>query len=353
MLKLTTWKTPTPDKALCATAPPSSIAHLVLPIRSGWGSRAPRSAPRPRCTPGQVMLQPLCAAQPVERIHRRRDVHASKERSAPDPRLTRGPGGTGTREDPSPTTAASSGRKPNVDDAVSDLDLRRTEYAAAVHATDEAANVYYRAQGEAIASERDRRRADHVQRIEAVLQQARAEQQHAATTNPSVARRLYSSSSENGSPPRPTKRLNLGPPSSGPAIETTGSEQDTGRSGESDDSSSSGNASNPPPLSLNALMPMALLAPQASAVPPSTPASTPTEAQTPDYLFDSESESNSQRAESDGNNDNVESDGNDENAESDGNDESAESDGNDENAESVESSEFVPSSEAEDSENES
>ncbi|KAE8972135.1 hypothetical protein PR001_g26696 [Phytophthora rubi] len=134
---------------------------------------------------------------------------------------------------------------PTVDDAVSDLDLRRTEYAAAVHATDEAANVYYRAQGEAIASERDRRRADHVQRIEAVLQQARAEQQHAATTNPSVARRLYSSSSENGSPPRPTKRLNLGPPSSGPAIETTGSEQDTGRSGESDDSSSSGNASNP------------------------------------------------------------------------------------------------------------
>ncbi|KAE8988389.1 hypothetical protein PR002_g21787 [Phytophthora rubi] len=91
-----TRKTPTPDKAFCATAPPSSIAHLVLPIRSGWGSRAPRSAPRPRCTPGQVMLQPLCAAQPVERIHRRRDVHASKERSAPDPRLTRGPGGTGT-----------------------------------------------------------------------------------------------------------------------------------------------------------------------------------------------------------------------------------------------------------------
>ncbi|KAE9114882.1 hypothetical protein PF007_g10223 [Phytophthora fragariae] len=27
---------------------------------------------------GTVMLQPLCAAQPVERIHRRRDVHASK-----------------------------------------------------------------------------------------------------------------------------------------------------------------------------------------------------------------------------------------------------------------------------------
>ncbi|KAE8975662.1 hypothetical protein PF006_g11287 [Phytophthora fragariae] len=34
---------------------------------------------------------------------------------------------------------------PTVDDAVSDLDLRRTEYAAAVHATDEAADVYYRA----------------------------------------------------------------------------------------------------------------------------------------------------------------------------------------------------------------
>ncbi|KAE9281347.1 hypothetical protein PR003_g27698 [Phytophthora rubi] len=54
---------------------------------------------------------------------------------------------------------------PTVDDAVSDLDLRRTEYAAAVHATDEAANVYYRAQGEAIASERDRRRADHTRSV--------------------------------------------------------------------------------------------------------------------------------------------------------------------------------------------
>ncbi|KAE8961874.1 hypothetical protein PR001_g29900 [Phytophthora rubi] len=251
---------------------------------------------------------------------------------------------------------------PTVDDAVSDLDLRRTEYAAAVHATDEAADVYYRAQGEAIAAERDRRRADHVQRIEAVLQQARAEQQHAAATSPSVARRSYSSSSENGSPPRPTKRLNLGPPSSGPAIETTGSEQDKGRSGESDDSSSSGDASNPPPLPLNRLMPMALLAPQASGVPPSTPAPTPAEAQTPDYLVDSESESKSQAEESDGNDENAESDGKDENAESDGNDasagsdrndENAESDGNDENAESVESSEFVPSSEAEDSETES
>ncbi|KAE9156873.1 hypothetical protein PF002_g33500 [Phytophthora fragariae] len=63
-------------------------------------------------------------------------------------------------------------------------------------------------------------------------------------------------------------------------------------------------------------MPMALLDPQASSVPPSTPAPTPTEAQTPDYLFDSESESKSQPAESDGNDDNVESDGNDENAES-------------------------------------
>ncbi|KAE9300205.1 hypothetical protein PF008_g23060 [Phytophthora fragariae] len=224
---------------------------------------------------------------------------------------------------------------PTVDDAVSDLDLRRTQYAAAaaVHATDQAGNVYYRTQGEAIAAERDRRRADHVQRIEAVLQQALAEQQHAAATNPSVARRSYSSPSENGLPPRPTKRLNLGPPSSGPAIETTGSEQDTGRSGESDDSSSSGNASNPPPLPLNALMPMALLDPQASSVPPSTPAPTPTEAQTPDYLFDSESESKSQPAESDGNDDNVESDGNDENTES---------DGNDENAESVESSDLFP-----------
>ncbi|KAE8883063.1 hypothetical protein PF002_g23586 [Phytophthora fragariae] len=80
---------------------------------------------------------------------------------------------------------------------------------------------------------------------------------------------------------------------------------------------------------------MALLSPQASGVPPSTPAPTPAEAQTPEYLFDSESESKSQFAESDGS------------------DENAESDGNDENAESVELSEFVPSSEAEDSETES
>ncbi|KAE9253853.1 hypothetical protein PF001_g33414 [Phytophthora fragariae] len=91
-------------------------------------------------------------------------------------------------------------------------------------------------------------------------------------------------------------------------------------------------------------MPMALLAPQASGVPPRTPAPTPAEAQTPDYLVDSESESKSQAAESDDN---------DASAESDRNDENAESDGNDENAESVESSEFVPSSEAEESETES
>ncbi|KAE8887220.1 hypothetical protein PF003_g28733 [Phytophthora fragariae] len=293
---------------------------------------------------------------------------------------------------------------PTVDDAVSEVDLRRTEYAAAVRATDEAAVLYHRAHGEVIAAERDDRRADHVQRIEAVLQQARAAQQHAAATSPSVARRAHSSSSENGSSPRPTKRLNLGPPSSGSPIQTTGGEEDTARSGDSegessggaseradtgrsggsegessgnaseradtarsDDSegessgnaseradtgrsggsegSSSGNASESPPLPLNRLMPMALLSPQAYGVPPSTPAPTPAEAetQTPEY----------QPAESDGNEENVESDGNVENVESDGGDEKEESDGNDENAESVESSEFVPSSEAEDSETES
>ncbi|KAE8982649.1 hypothetical protein PR002_g23471 [Phytophthora rubi] len=100
---------------------------------------------------------------------------------------------------------------PTVYDAVSELDLRRTEYAVAVRATDEATAVYHRAQWEIIAAERDHRRADHVQRIQAVLQQTRAEQQHAATTRSSVARRSHSSSSENGSSPRPTKRLNLGP----------------------------------------------------------------------------------------------------------------------------------------------
>ncbi|KAE9313785.1 hypothetical protein PF008_g19646 [Phytophthora fragariae] len=75
-------------------------------------------------------------------------------------------------------------------------------------------------------------------------------------------------------------------------------------------------------------MSMAQLSPQASGVPPSTPAPTPAESQTPDYLFNSESESKSQPAESDGNDENAESDGNDENAESDGNDD-AESNGND------------------------
>ncbi|KAE8876747.1 hypothetical protein PF003_g39172 [Phytophthora fragariae] len=264
---------------------------------------------------------------------------------------------------------------PTVDDAVSEVDLRRTEYAAAVRATDEAAALYHRAHGEVIAAERDDRRADHVHRIEAVLQQARAAQQHAAATSPSVARRAHSSSNENGSSPRPTKRLNLGPPSSGSPIQTTGGEEDTARSGDSEgessggaseradtgrsggsegssscnaseradtarsgdsegkssgnaseradtgrsggsEGSSSGNASESPPLPLNRLMPMALLSPQAYGVPPSTPAPTPAEAetQTPEY----------QPAESDGNEENVESDGNVENVESDGDDEKEE-----------------------------
>ncbi|KAE8876150.1 hypothetical protein PF005_g21447 [Phytophthora fragariae] len=64
---------------------------------------------------------------------------------------------------------------PTVYDAMSELDLRRTEYAVAVRATDEATAVYHRAQWEIIAAERDHRRADHVQRIQAVLQQTRAE----------------------------------------------------------------------------------------------------------------------------------------------------------------------------------
>ncbi|KAE9144404.1 hypothetical protein PF006_g10661 [Phytophthora fragariae] len=115
---------------------------------------------------------------------------------------------------------------PTVDGEVSELDLRRTEYAVAVRAIDEAAAVYHRAQGEAM------------------LQQARAEQHHDATTRSSVVRRSHSSSSGNGSSPRPTKRLNLGLPSCGPAIQSSGSEEDTGRSGESEDSGS-GNASDP------------------------------------------------------------------------------------------------------------
>ncbi|KAE8887480.1 hypothetical protein PF005_g5373 [Phytophthora fragariae] len=44
---------------------------------------------------------------------------------------------------------------PTVDGEVSELDLRRTEYAVAVRAIDEAAAVYHRAQGEVIAAERD------------------------------------------------------------------------------------------------------------------------------------------------------------------------------------------------------
>ncbi|KAE9055196.1 hypothetical protein PF010_g32239, partial [Phytophthora fragariae] len=176
-----------------------------------------------------------------------------------------------------------------------------------------------------------------------------------------------------GSSPRPTKRLNLGPPSSGSPIQTTGGEEDTARSGDSEgessggaseradtgrsggsEGSSSGNASESPPLPLNRFMPMTLLSPQAYGVPPSTPAPTPAEAetQTPEYQ-PAESDGNEENVESDGNVENVESDGDDEKEESDGNDENAESDGNYENAESVESSEFVPSSEADDSETES
>ncbi|KAE8890669.1 hypothetical protein PF003_g25122 [Phytophthora fragariae] len=255
---------------------------------------------------------------------------------------------------------------PTVDDAVSEVDLRRTEYAAAVRATDEAAALYHRAHGEVIAAERDDRRADHVQRIEAVLQQARAAQQHAAATSPSTT----------GGEEDTARSGDSEGESSGGASERA----DTGRSGGSE-GSSSGNASESPPLPLNRLMPMALLSPQTYGVPPSTPAPTPAEAetQTPEYQpaesdgneenvesdgnvenvesdgddEKEESDSNDENAESDGNDENAESDGNDENAESDGNDENAESDGNDENAESVESSEFVPSSEAEDSETES
>ncbi|KAE9014076.1 hypothetical protein PR003_g13915 [Phytophthora rubi] len=65
---------------------------------------------------------------------------------------------------------------PTVDDEVSELDLRRTGYAVAMRATDQAATMYQRAQGEIIAAEQDRRRADHQERVQAVLQQTRVGQ---------------------------------------------------------------------------------------------------------------------------------------------------------------------------------
>ncbi|KAE8972137.1 hypothetical protein PR003_g27697 [Phytophthora rubi] len=39
------------------------ILLLVCCCRSGWGSRAPRSAPRPRCTPEQGVSPPMHALQ--------------------------------------------------------------------------------------------------------------------------------------------------------------------------------------------------------------------------------------------------------------------------------------------------
>jgi hypothetical protein len=63
---------------------------------------------------------------------------------------------------------------PTVDDAVSEIALRRTEYGRACSTTNAAAAAYHRAEWDDIVAGRDRRRADHAQRVQAVTQQAPA-----------------------------------------------------------------------------------------------------------------------------------------------------------------------------------
>ncbi|KAE9146142.1 hypothetical protein PF004_g33021, partial [Phytophthora fragariae] len=69
---------------------------------------------------------------------------------------------------------------PTVDNAVSELDLRCSEYERMQLVTDEADAVFNLAQWEVIVAERDHRRAEHEQRAQAVLQQSRARQLHAS-----------------------------------------------------------------------------------------------------------------------------------------------------------------------------
>nr|KAE8924862.1 hypothetical protein PF009_g24915 [Phytophthora fragariae] len=179
---------------------------------------------------------------------------------------------------------------PTVDNAESELDLRRSEYECMQQASDEAGAIFNLAQWEVIVAERDHRRAEHEQRAQAVLQQSRARQLHASTI-------MVTPSHTN--------------------------EQDEVRCGGVEDSSSSGNARDPP---TDSLMAMAIVASQAFGVSPSPPAPSLTQTQMAGYLSERESETKSQ---------------------------DADSDANDDSSVCVESWEFVPSTETEDSESSS
>ncbi|KAE8968177.1 hypothetical protein PR002_g27841 [Phytophthora rubi] len=179
---------------------------------------------------------------------------------------------------------------PTVDNAVSELDLRRSEYERMQLVTDEADAIFNLAQWEVIVAEPDHRRAEHEQRAQAVLQQSRARQLHASAI-------MVTPSHTN--------------------------EQDEVRCGDAEDSSSSANARDPP---TDSLMAVAIVASRAVGVPPSPPAPPLTQAQMTGNLSGRESETKSQ---------------------------DADSDVNDGSSVSVESSEFVPSTETEDSESSS
>jgi len=211
---------------------------------------------------------------------------------------------------------------PKVDAAVAELDLRCSEYARKLRATGEADGVYHRAQWEDIIADRARRRADHEQRVQAVLQQAR----QASVTRSAVVLHSATSSRDDDPSPRPTKRLNLGRLPRSPVIQNAGSGEETvgsggfegSSSGDADDSSSSGDAGVSPPGPIKRLM---LFHPKVHGVPPRPLAAAPTQAHTASHLSDCESESKSHHADSDH---------------------------NVEEPESVEASEFLPSSESED-----
>ncbi|KAE9008331.1 hypothetical protein PR001_g16725 [Phytophthora rubi] len=106
--------------------------------------------------------------------------------------------------------------RPTVDNAESELDLRRSEYECMQQATDEDDAIFNLAQWEVIVAERDHRRVEHEQRAQAVLQQSRARQLHASTimvtpshTNEQDGVRCggveYSSSSGNARDPPPDR----------------------------------------------------------------------------------------------------------------------------------------------------
>jgi hypothetical protein len=127
---------------------------------------------------------------------------------------------------------------PTVDNAVSELALRRSEYSLTLRTTYEAAALYHRTEWDVILAESHRRREDHEQRVRAVRQQTPPGRQQAVTTSGLGVAHSRSSSSENGSPPRPTKRLNFGRSSCTPAAQTSKSEQSEQRD-QSEDSKQS------------------------------------------------------------------------------------------------------------------